>query len=480
MIGTQTLRSRISTGAVALLCLQAAGCGPAPVAGVALSAPVSGPLERGATVQLQVQLTDASGKPVTGRPVTWSSSDPAVAEVSAEGLLTARGRGSVTLTATSEGVSGQLALQVVILYSSIATGGSYSCDLGSGGVASCWGWNGNGVLGTGAQDLQVLTPASVQGNHAFAALAVSDHSCGITTAGDALCWGSNSGGELGTGDNLGPRRLPTPVIGGHKFASISAGGAHTCAVTTGGQAYCWGQNSHGQLGNGSTAINVPTPTAVAGGLTFKSISAGTDFSCGVTRSNDAYCWGLDAQGQLGDGGPITGSTTSRSLVPVRVVGGIPFEAVSASFQFACGLTNLGVAHCWGRNEFRLGDNGTNDASEPVPVAGMLKFTSLSAGATHTCGVTTGGAVFCWGANHHGELGVASPADLSRQPVRVTNFLTFSEVSAAKVSGSNHTCGITSERLAVYCWGRNTYGQLGNGAQSSARREEPQQVRGQHP
>jgi len=101
-------------------------------------------------------------------------------------------------------------------------------------------------------------------------------------------------------------------LGGLNFVTVSAGFNHTCGVTNGNAAYCWGYNNHGEVGDGTTSQRT-RPVAVVGGLTFTTISAGNVFTCGMTTTGDAYCWGDNGSGELGDG------TTTASLVPVRVL-----------------------------------------------------------------------------------------------------------------------------------------------------------------
>src|SRR5439155_1217374 len=175
-------------------------------------------------------------------------------------------------------------------------------------------------------------------------------------------------------------------------------------VATGGAAYCWGYNANGQLGDGTTT-NQLTPTPVTGGQTFASVNAAgvpnsnQSYTCGVTSSGAAYCWGYNFYGQLGDG------TQTQRLVPTAVVGGLTFAAVSVGVAHTCGVTTSGAAYCWGYNTFgTLGDGTTTRRLVPNTVAAVHTFADARASRYHTCGVTTSGAAYCWGLNSSGELG----------------------------------------------------------------------------
>ena len=255
------------------------------------------------------------------------------------------------------------------------------------------------------------------------------HSCGVTTAGAAYCWGDGDFGQNGNGDTTAaPAPTPVPVAGRLTFAAVSAGGGHSCGVTTTGVAYCWGVNPVGQLGAGtstgpeqctSSGLNAVSyacstvPIAVAGGLIFKTVIAADGHTCGVTTSGAPYCWGYNDRGVLGNGtntgpeqcedpddpwnpGPYV---TPCSSVPVAVAGELTLASLNTGGPFyVCGLTPTGDAYCWG------GSPKGDVTPTPVAVAGGFAFATLSAGWYSACGVTTAGVTYCWGANDRGQLG----------------------------------------------------------------------------
>ncbi|HUF66464.1 MAG TPA: hypothetical protein VMM17_10875 [Gemmatimonadaceae bacterium] len=261
-----------------------------------------------------------------------------------------------------------------------------------------------------------------------------------------------------------PSNVPVEVSGGLLFESVSAGYLYSCGLTAAGAAYCWGINSKGQLGAGERdPFGVRTaPVAVSGGLRFQSLSAGDDsHTCGVTTGGAAYCWGSNVAGELGTE-TIQPGTTIRSLIPVAVSGGLTFQSVSAGFRHTCGVTTAGAAYCWGNNNFgQLGDGTATRSNVPVAVSGGLTFQSVSAGTTHTCGVTTAGVAYCWGRNAYGERGdgTRQPNNVTvNLPVAVSGDFRFRSVSAG---GDSHTCGVTTAGVA-YCWGGGGVGQRGDG------------------
>jgi alpha-tubulin suppressor-like RCC1 family protein len=241
------------------------------------------------------------------------------------------------------------------------------------------------------------------------------------------------------------------------FRQLSVGGGHNCGVTTTNVAYCWGVNDQGQLGNGSTSTGYQrVPQPVAGGLRFKQVSAGFQHTCGLTTLNQLYCWGWNFQGELGDG---TGYPVNvRRLTPARVRSLRQFSQVRAGNHHTCAIeAGTGAAFCWGVNTFgQLGDDTQDERRRPVRVKGGRQYRQISAGVDHTCGVTTDNIGYCWGQNFWGQFGNGTTIG-AHHPVRAGGTLRYTMLQA----GRYHTCGLTATQR-THCWGRNADGQLGDG------------------
>jgi alpha-tubulin suppressor-like RCC1 family protein len=188
----------------------------------------------------------------------------------------------------------------------------------------------------------------------------------VTTQDVVYCWGNNRDGQIGDSTEVTERLLPTKVAGGRTYRQVDAGAFHTCAVSTTDQAFCWGNGRAGELGTGKAYLSF-WPRRVVGRIAFVRVTAGGAHSCGKTSANSVYCWGSNFSGALGSGAPST-----VSLRPVVVAGGISFKQVSAGSAHTCGVSRSGIAYCWGSNQFgELGDGTKVDQWTPKEVVGAM-------------------------------------------------------------------------------------------------------------
>lgn len=314
----------------------------------------------------------------------------------------------------------------------------------------------------------VAEPRLVDGIPALQTVsALAGHVCGLTADGEAWCWGDNSLGQLGDG-TFAPRSTPVKVATDVRFATISVGNLFTCALSLERTVYCWGIGVSGQLGQPSPdacGLNVSgcsmLPLALPG--SFVAVDAGTGHACALDADGAASCWGFNMLGEVG-------STKFGETVPTPflVPGGHAFVSIAAGDMYTCALKADGRAFCWGsgnRNELgrSVGSCGSvfgfvNYCSPvPVSVATSATFVTLAVGNSHACGLTSDGTAHCWGDNGQGQLGTgdyASPV----APVVAQGGMRFDVIDA---SGAV-TCGTPVTGVSV-CWGLNLYGKLGIGS-----------------
>jgi alpha-tubulin suppressor-like RCC1 family protein len=269
------------------------------------------------------------------------------------------------------------------------------------------------------------------------------------------------------------------TINGIHFVKIAGGRKHTLGLTSEGTVFAWGLNSSGQLGVGSTVSSLTPVQVLAGaqGLGFltgvTSIDAGNFHSIASTSTGAVFAWGYNSNGQLGNG-----STTNQNE-PVQVLAGVQgsgyltgVSSVSAGQAFSTALATSGSAFAWGDNTFgQLGDRTTSQATSPVQIvagtqgAGMLSgITSLCTGQNHVTALTSSGAVYAWGDNAYGQIGDSTISNIRTSPVQVLAGAqgsgSLSNISSL-ANGSMHSLAVSTAG-EVFAWGYNYYGELGNG------------------
>ncbi len=466
-----------------------------------------GQLGNGSTSDLAVPIEVDTTGVLAGKTVTQiSAGEIHTCALTSDGLVACWGRGPLGNGGWSESAvpvavdaSGVLAGKTVTQVS--AAGSFHTCALTSDGQVACWGGNYRGELGNGGTSASAV-PVAVDASGVLASKTVIQvsaggyHTCALTSDGLVTCWGSGGSGQLGNGgrsESAVPVAVDASgVLAGKTVTRVSAGDYHTCALTSDGRVACWGDGGSGQLGNGGTAdSSVPVAVDASGvlaGKTVTQVSAGRGHTCALTSDGQVACWGSNSSGRLGNG------NTSASAVPVAVdasgvLTGKTVTQASAGGFHTCALTSDSRVACWGANYHgQLGNGGTNYLALPVAVdaSGVLAgktVTQISAGGSdgwgsawgsavgnpdgaHSCALTSDGLVACWGSNDHGQLGNGNTSD-SAVPVAVDNNGVLAGKTVTQISaGNQHTCALTSDGL-VTCWGRNDFGQLGNGGNSDS-------------
>lgn len=287
------------------------------------------------------------------------------------------------------------------------------------------------------------------------------HVCVLLQNGAVRCMGNNSAGQLGDG-TITDSSTPVTVLQITQAVGVTTGGFHSCAVLADGRVQCWGMNEVGQLGDGTTTAT-STPVTVSGITTATAVAAGYKHSCALLQSGTVKCWGDNSYGELGDGNAILspqrgGPSTSHSSVPVTVAGITTAVAVTASDGYhSCAVLQSGSMKCWGDNvSGQLGDGTRSTAVVPVSVVGISTAVGVSSGDFHTCAVLGNRSVMCWGLNYSGQLGDGTGWD-SNTPVLVSGISTATAVSVGVI----HTCAVLQDGTAR-CWGYNSNGQVGDG------------------
>jgi alpha-tubulin suppressor-like RCC1 family protein len=357
-----------------------------------------------------------------------------------------------------------------VTFVKMSAGDKFSCGLTADGTAWCWGLNDKGQLGDGTTNIRT-TPTKVLTSARFTTIASGyAHTCALTIDGSAWCWGWNDLKQSGASVRGTLQLTPLALPGGLVFVSVAPSVTGTCATTSGTDVYCWGLIRHTDSFNSSGGdVVTEQPTKIGTGMI--AVVAGLDNRyCSVDAAALAYCWLLVyTYPNAGPVIPPIGAPVSTTL---------HFTTLRVGYEHTCGLVANGQAWCWGQNSAgQLGDGTTRFSADPVPVAGGLSFESLAVGGGNiivddgagismkggfSCGIAAGGKAYCWGSNRLGQLGLGTADSQAITPQPVAGGLSFTGLRA----GGYHVCGLTTTSVAE-CWGDNPTGQLGDGTTKSS-------------
>ncbi len=349
----------------------------------------------------------------------------------------------------------------------IAVGDAHSCAIASNDVVWCWGDNTYGQLGSsahaGLSNSRSTTPVQAAalpgGRVARAITSGKRHVCVLASDATVWCWGDSGFGETAIAGGVQQNPVQVTLSAGARL--VVAGGNSTCAVLTTNEVMCWGRNNRGQLGNGTsnTGANAAPSTVFIANSAFvvDSLDLGAIHACAVSTAGDAWCWGAFDDGRLGI------NTASDVHTPQKLTSLSAGQVVDISAGTDHTCARVGTAmQCFGANTYgQLGvDPATVSTSvTPRTVSLAATATSVAAGTEVSCALETGGALECLGADASGQLASGSTQS-HRFVAGAVNGITGSVVDVAM--GDTHSCAVLATG-AVRCWGANTSGQLGDGS-----------------
>lgn len=367
--------------------------------------------------------------------------------------------GTGCAAAPSEGATETAALRSSSRPSAtIAAGAYHSCAIREGGEVWCWGNTLNHQLGNGQPYAGDTPPARVVGLEPAVAVTTGfQHTCAITAGGSAWCWGCNVHGQLGDG-STSDTLVPVQVYGLPSVLSISPGFGHTCAARSDGEAYCWGHNYWGELGDKSNADSA-TPVAVkraTGKLTkIQKVEAGAWHTCALRSDGEVFCWGDNDFGELGDG------TFAARSYAVNVAPLDDAVDIAAGERFSCAVRSNGKVRCWGRNSHGQLGSGCSAASSPTPVTvpDIDDAVAITLGEYHACALRSDGTTACWGGAFAGEYVLGTPTvETTDVPIPVVGLDDLVEISLNEA----HTLALRADGT-LFGWGRNTSGEIDHDA-----------------
>lgn len=403
---------------------------------------------------------------VTGGAVSARAATPAVSAGGGHSLTL---RSDGTLWASGSNLTGQLGdgsninrstpVQVAAgNWAKVSAGLNHSLGIKADG--SLWGWGSNqfGQVGNGTA-VDALAPVRIgTANDWLAVSAAVSSSFALKADGTLWSWGHNAAGLLGHGDTI-DKSTPVQVLnpGSSRYVAVSTSGEHTLALQADGTLWAWGFNLHGQLGDG-TVVDNPTPVQVGTGTFWKAVSAGGVHSVALRADGTLWSWGGNNFGQLGNGL----ADAAAHSVPVQIGAASDWAAISAGESHTLALRRNGSVSAWGLNlDGQLGDGTVVAKLVPTSTAGPLEFNSvvaISAGGGHSLAVLANGDIYAWGDNGTGQLGNGTVVP-SEVPVKVG----ADTVNWLKSEPGNAFTVAQRSNGSLWSWGDNGFGQLGDGS-----------------
>lgn len=427
---------------------------------------LTGGLGLGATITKALQPTALVTPAPTNQWTAVSSSATHACGIRSDGTLYCWGKPDATAVTVPTPAKVGTATNWV----DVAAGRSFTCGIRGDGTLWCWGRNDLGQVGDGTLT-NSTTPRQIGASTHWTVVTAGDHHACAIQEGTLYCWGGNDAGQLGLSGVPASASAPTAIAMPTHWGSVRAAPLNTCAISDGGTLWCWGDNTYGQLGNG-TLVRTAVPVQVGTLTSWTSVGPGTTHTCAIRTDQSAWCWGDNSVGQLG-----TGNQRS-SLVPVRASlnGFQDWVEIVAGDSFTCArhsANNSNTVACWGSNDgARLGMASDGSVSSPVPVSGGQHWLEVSAGVKSACGISDSNVLFCWGDNTSGQLGNNS-TDAQQSPalaIPTSTRVVWSHVAV----GRDHACGVSQDGQ-LWCWGDNTFGQLGIPTATAARLLQPTPV-----
>ena len=358
-----------------------------------------------------------------------------------------------------------VAVALPVAASAIAAGATFACaleqadDRHAQARVWCWGQNDDFQLADGTRDRRVV-PALTTYSGIAAIAGGGGHLCTVSAGNALACSGFNGFGQLGDGKPTLRGAPSSPITGLAPATAIAAGGTHSCALLADHTVACWGDNTFGQLGDGSL-VERSRPVAVEGVPHATAIVAGGNHSCAVLADQQTVaCWGANFFGQLGDG-TNDSRGSARAVVDASGAKLTGVTQLAAAGDHTCALVGNGGVMCWGRNlSGQNGNGGINDSNLPIAVSMLTGASAVTAGIQHACAINAMNTVECWGDDGVAQLGGGNMS--STTPV-VTAFKGMDQISAHYA----FTCGRVQSSHTVGCWGFGGDGELGDGAHQTS-------------